>query len=133
MALNKQNDSALLLQDDTDLLRQSESASSTDNLLADDVESSSEITSPQLGQVHALTSTDVESASEITSPQLGQVHALAAGGIESASETTSPNAVSVVSESEITFPGLEGAKNFKRSPPARSKHLRATRPMGGRV
>jgi hypothetical protein len=50
-----------------------EPSGSVDNLLADDLESASEVTTPTLGQVHAITADDVESASEVTSPALGLV------------------------------------------------------------
>lgn len=94
-------------------------ASSTDDLLANDVESDSEVSAPALGQVHALTANDVESASEVSTPSaaegehslsaddvesasevsapaLGQIHALTASDVESASEVSTPTAGSAV-------------------------------------
>lgn len=62
----------------------------TDALTADDVESSSEVSSPNIGQSHALNASDVESASEVSAPVLGQIHALTADDVESASEVTAP-------------------------------------------
>ncbi len=65
----------------------------SDALLADDVESSSELTSPTLSEnVDALTAEDVESQSELTSPTLSEnVDALTAGDIEAVSELSLPN------------------------------------------
>jgi len=89
-------------------------SSGTDALLADDVESASEVTSPAIGQEHALTSTDVESASEVTSPSLAETQALLAEDVESASEVSAPAlaerhnlaAVDVESASEVTTPAV---------------------------
>lgn len=81
-------------------------------LLADDVESSSEVTSPAVGQTHVLAATSVESAAEVSAPALAEIHALSANGVQSASEVTAPNvgqvhslaAASVESASETTAP-----------------------------
>lgn len=89
----------------------------TDNLLADDVESDSEVSSPAIGQVHALLADDVESASELTSPAIGQTHVLLADDPESASEVSSPAigqthallADDVESASELSAPTLSEA------------------------
>jgi len=84
-------------------------------LLADDVESISELTSPVLAQVHALNATDLESSSETASPSLAQVHALLADDVESASEVSSPVltegtnillADDIESSSEVSTPSL---------------------------
>lgn len=85
-----------------------------DNLLANDVESASEVTAPAVGQIHVLDATDVESASELTVPAVGQVHALLANDVESASELTTPavgqihalTATSIESASELTTPAV---------------------------
>lgn len=90
--------------------------STTNDLLADDVESASEVSAPVIGQEHALSATsvesatevsapvltdvsaggdnlfaeDIESASEVSAPSLGQVHTLTATGTQSASEVSAP-------------------------------------------
>src|SRR3990167_9155524 len=88
----------------------------TDALLADDVESASEVSTPSVGQAHVLDATDVQSTSEVTQPAIGQVHALLAAGIERASEVTLPALTEVVplladdveSASEVSTPALAG-------------------------
>ncbi|KKL06799.1 hypothetical protein LCGC14_2592420 [marine sediment metagenome] len=83
-----------------------------DNLLADDVESASETSTPVIGQTHVITVTSAESASEASSPAVGQEHALLAGDVESASEVSTPAVAEVVhlladdveSASEVTTP-----------------------------
>ncbi len=88
--------------------------SGTDALLAEDIESASEVTNPSIGQEHALLADDVESASEVTNPAVGQEHALLATDIESASEVTNPAlaesnvllAEDVESASEVTAPSI---------------------------
>jgi len=72
-------------------------AGGEDTLLADDVESASELTSPVVGQEHDLLADDVESASEITAPTVGQEHGLLADDVQSTTELTAP----VLSESNI--------------------------------
>lgn len=59
-------------------------------LLADDVESASEVSSPAVGQAHALNADGVESASGVSAPDVGQVHALTAEDVESATEVSNP-------------------------------------------
>lgn len=89
-------------------------AAGTDELLANDVESASEVTNPAVGQTHVLTANDVQSTSEVGAPSVGQVHALAANDAESASEVSSPaialvtplNANDVESASEVTSPAI---------------------------
>ena len=89
-------------------------AGGSDDLLADDVESASEVTSPSIGQTHALTSTDVESASEVSVPAIGKAHALNAFDIKSATEVSAPalaethalTADSVESGSEVSSPAI---------------------------
>lgn len=83
-------------------------------LLANDVQSTSEVGSPAIHQVHALLANDVQSASEVTTPAIGQVHALLANDVQSASEVTAPalgqvhvlTAVSVEALSEVSSPSL---------------------------
>lgn len=86
----------------------------TDDLTADDVEAASEVSAPQLWQVHALTGASVQSTSEVSAPALGQVHALTAASVESASEVSEPAAThihvlqadSVEAASEVSAPAL---------------------------
>ena len=59
-------------------------------LLADDVESASEVTSPAVGQEHALLADDVESASELSVPLCGTQADLLADDVESASSVSIP-------------------------------------------
>lgn len=83
-------------------------------LNATDVQSTSNVTTPVIGQVHALSADDTESDSEVTAPILGQVHALTADDVESASEVSEPAAAQtnvlladdVESASELTSPAL---------------------------
>lgn len=94
------------------------SAATTDALTADDVESASEVSAPNIGQEHALNATDVESATEVSAPAIGQVHALTATSVESASEVSAPvltdvaanvdvlNAEDIESASEVSAPAL---------------------------
>ncbi len=67
-----------------------EAGGTSDDLLADDAESSSEVTSPVIGQEHSLVNTGVESASEVSVPTLSQEVGLTANSVESSSETTEP-------------------------------------------
>lgn len=85
-----------------------------DNLLANDIESASEVTSPSISQEHALTANnieansevsspnlvnvagtddllanDIQSNSEVSAPQIGQEHSLAANNVESDSDVSS--------------------------------------------
>jgi hypothetical protein len=81
-------------------------------LLADDVQSLSQVTTPAVGQEHALLADDVQSLSQVDTPVVGQEHALLANDIESASEVTTPAASEshilladdVESASEVTSP-----------------------------
>ena len=83
-------------------------------LLANDVESASEVTAPAIGQVHAITVTSSESDSEVTAPVLGQEHVLTATSVESASELSEPaplsgtglNAADIEASSEVSSPVL---------------------------
>ena len=87
---------------------------STDALLANDVESASNVTSPAVGQEHGLTATSVQSTSNVTTPAVGQAHALLAADVESASEKGSPAvgqehallADDVESASEVSTPAV---------------------------
>lgn len=89
-------------------------AAGTDNLLANDVASASSVTSPAVGQVHALNASDVTSASSVSAPALGQVHALTANDVSSASSVTTPTialvtpllAEDVLSASSVGTPAL---------------------------
>ena len=84
------------------------------NLLADDVESTSEVSTPAITQKHVLTVVHVESTSEVSAPAVSQVHALLADDTESASEVSAPVvtqlhvllAGDVESASEVSAPAL---------------------------
>ena len=88
-----------------------------DDLLAENVESASEVTAPGIGQEHVLNADNVESASNLSSPVLIEVIGqddLTADNVESASEVTSPNieqkhvlvAVNIESASEVSSPAI---------------------------
>ena len=64
-------------------------------LLADDIESTSEVSNPNIGQAHGLTSNSIQSSTELSSPVVGQVHTLLADDIESSSEVSAPNLAEV--------------------------------------
>lgn len=89
-------------------------ASSVDDLLADDVESASEVSTPAIGQEHDLSADDVQSTSELTSPVIGQVHGLLANDVEASTEVSAPSlsethallADDVESTSEVTGPAF---------------------------
>ena len=91
--------------------------SSADALLADDVESASEVSAPVIGQAHSLSATSIQAATELTAPTLGQQHALGANDAQSTSEVTAPAigqahslaAASVESSTEVTAPTLSVA------------------------
>ena len=88
------------------------SAGTVNNLLAEDVQSTSNVTTPVLGQTHVLLADDVQSTSQVTAPVIGQVHALLANDVQSTSEVSVPvmahihvlNAADVQSTSEVTSP-----------------------------
>ncbi|MCP4000338.1 MAG: hypothetical protein GY727_05460 [Gammaproteobacteria bacterium] len=92
-------------------------SSSEHTLLANDVESASEVSVPAVGQEHAILANDVESASEVSSPAVGQVHVLLADDVQSTSELTSPAvgqehallADDVESASEVSVPTAASA------------------------
>lgn len=88
------------------------SGGTTDALLADNVESASEVSSPAIGQVHALTATDVESSSEVSSPALGQVHALLADNVESASEVSVPALADFAGVDNLLADNVESASEL---------------------
>ncbi len=83
-------------------------------LLADDVESASEVSTPGVSQKHVITADDVESASEVSTPSVGQVHALLVDDVESATEVSTPTAAhkhvlladDVESASEVSTPAV---------------------------
>lgn len=91
-----------------------------DDLLADDVQSTSEVSSPSVGQKHILNATDVQSTSEVSSPAVGQVHGLSATSVQSTAEVSSPNiaivsallANDIESASEVTSPAIGQIHNF---------------------
>lgn len=70
-------------------------ADTVDDLLANDVQSTSEVSAPAVHQKHGLLANDVQSTSEVSAPALHQVHALLANDVEMASQVSAP-AVHVV-------------------------------------
>jgi hypothetical protein len=66
--------------------------SSEDDLLANDVESATAVSIPDVGQKHVILANDVESASAVSSPDVGQEHALLANDVESNSAVSTPAA-----------------------------------------
>lgn len=60
-------------------------------LLADDLESATEVSTPAVGQTHGLLADDLESAVEVSTPAVGQLHALLADDLESAAEVSTPS------------------------------------------
>lgn len=88
----------------------------TDNLLADDLSSNSEVSSPAIGQTHALTSNGISSSSELSLPTLSEIgtDVLLADDLNSSSEVSSPavgqahvlNADDLQSASELSQPSL---------------------------
>ena len=96
------------------VIREASAGSPTDDLLADDVEAASEVSSPAIGQEHAILVQSVESASGVSTPALGQEHGLLADDVESTSEVSTPSlavtsvllADDVESASELTTPAL---------------------------
>jgi hypothetical protein len=94
-----------------------EESSGEDELLANDVESASEVTTSAVGQKHVILANDVQSTSEVSVPTLAEAaHVLLANDVESASEVSAPAAGQkhalladdVESASEVSGPALGG-------------------------
>lgn len=89
-------------------------AGSVDDLLADDVQSTSETGSPSIGQEHDLLADDTQSTSEVSSPAIGQAHVLLADDVQGTSETETVSigqthaldATDVQSTSEVGSPTI---------------------------
>lgn len=62
----------------------------TDALLANDLQSLSQLSSPAVGQTHALLVDDLQSTSSVQTITLGQKHNLLANGLQSLSQLSSP-------------------------------------------
>ena len=62
----------------------------TDALLANDLQSLSQLSSPAVGQTHALLTDDLQSTSSVQTITLGQKHNLLANGLQSLSQLSSP-------------------------------------------
>ena len=85
-----------------------------DDVLANDVQSTSEVSVPAIAQVHALLADDVQSTSNVTSPAVGQKHALLADDVQNTSNVTTPAvaqvhgllADDVQSTSQVTAPAV---------------------------
>ena len=96
------------------------SSGGADNLLADDVQSLSEATAPNIGQTHGFNATDIQSTTQLSLPSLGETHVLSAGSIQSAAELTTPIAgqshvltsSAIESQSEVSQPSMAGGVNL---------------------
>lgn len=92
----------------------------TDNLISDNIETSSETSSPLVGQVHSLSSISLQSNSGVSSPSVGVIEHLTADNISSLSEVSSVDctvivdlvASSVESLSELTPPDIGSIYNL---------------------
>lgn len=82
-------------------------AVASDDLLADDVEASSEVTTVAIGQTHATLADDVESLSEVTTVPLGQLHGILANDLESASEVSVPTLAEAAGTDELLANDVE--------------------------
>lgn len=95
-------------------LRVTYTASAEDNLLADDIQSTSNVTTPAIGQGHALLADDVQSTSNVTTPNVGQEHSLTATSTQATTELSAPvlaeshvlTATSIESAAEVSAPTL---------------------------
>ena len=66
-------------------------AGTTNNLLADNLQSTSSVSTPTLGQTHGLLANDLQSVSSVSTPTVGQVHVLLADNLQSASSLSTPS------------------------------------------
>lgn len=63
----------------------------TNDLLADNLQSTSSVSTPTLGQTHGLLANDLQSTSSLSTPTVGQVHVLLADNLQSASSLSTPS------------------------------------------
>jgi hypothetical protein len=63
----------------------------TNDLLADNLQSTSSVSTPTLGQTHVLLADDLQSTSSVSTPTVGQVHVLLADNLQSASSVSTPS------------------------------------------
>lgn len=63
----------------------------TNDLLADNLQSTSSVSTPTLGQTHVLLANDLQSTSSVSTPTVGQVHVLLADNLQSASSLSTPS------------------------------------------
>lgn len=63
----------------------------THGLLANDLQSLSSVSTPTLGQAHVLLADDLQSTSSVSTPTVGQVHVLLADNLQSASSVSTPS------------------------------------------
>jgi len=63
----------------------------TNDLLADNLQSTSSVSTPTLGQTHVLLANDLQSTSSLSTPTVGQVHVLLADNLQSASSLSTPS------------------------------------------
>ena len=78
-----------------------------DALLADDVETTSEVGSPSIGQTHNVLADDVESTSSVSSPVISQVHGLLSTSVESTTELTLPTLAEAAGEDNLLADDVE--------------------------
>lgn len=87
------------------------SADTVDDLLANDVSSASSVTTPAVGQVHALNAADVASVSSVSAPAIGQVHALTAADVVSASSVSVPVLAEAAGEDALLANDISSASS----------------------
>jgi hypothetical protein len=63
----------------------------TNDLLADNLQSTSSVSTPTLGQTHGLLANDLQTTSSLSTPTVGQVHVLLADNLQSASSLSTPS------------------------------------------
>jgi hypothetical protein len=90
-------------------------AAAPDDLLADDVESASELTIPAIGQEHTILADDTQSLSEVSAPAVGQEHIVLADDVEATSEVTAPALTSVAGQDSLLADDVEAASEVTTS------------------
>lgn len=91
----------------------------TNDLLADNLQSTSSVSTPTLGQTHVLLADDLQSTSSVSTPTVGQSHVLLADNLQSASSVSTPSisqthvllADNLQSVSTLSTPSLGGTLN----------------------
>jgi len=77
------------------------------NLLANDLQSSSSVSTPSLGQTHGLLANDLQSASSVSTPTLGQTHVLLANDLQSTSSVSTPSLAAFANVDTLLADNLE--------------------------